>query len=172
MTSGTVGRRFTAILGLEWRGVLERTWKSERPLVFSHIVLTKTLGVHRAKEIQAQITRQIDLWERGLNAGMVDANAEGGTREGRASRVVEEEDESVARGYHDTVLSGKLRQFVCLATSREGGGCLLLDDQCTKIGRPVAEVLWEKHPDTRVSPWKISRVQALRSVGRCKKRLH
>ena len=35
-----------------------------------------------------------------------------------------------------------------------GGGCLLPDDQCTKTGRQVAEVLREKHSDTRVPPMK------------------
>ena len=50
------------------------------------------------------------------------------------------------------MLSGKLRQAVRQATDREGGGCLLPDDQCTKTGRPVAEVLREKHQDMRVPP--------------------
>ena len=58
-------------------GVLNRTWNSERPLVFAHVVLTKTLGVCRAREIQASIMRRMDLWERGLHAGLVgDAEAE------------------------------------------------------------------------------------------------
>ena len=69
--SGAVGRRFTAILDTEWQGVIKRSWNSERPLVFSHIVLTKTLGVRRAREIRAQITRRMDLWERGLYAFLV-----------------------------------------------------------------------------------------------------
>ena len=144
MPSGAVGRRFTAILAAERRGVLGRTWKSERPLVFSHIFLTKTLGVHRAKDTQARITRQIDLWEMGLHAGLVgDAKAEGGAREGRAASGVEEEDNKVvSRRYHDTVLYGKTSQSVLLETNRDGGVCLLLDDQCRKTGRPVAEVLW------------------------------
>ena len=59
--SGAVGCRFTTILAAEWRGVLGRSWNSERPLVFANIVLTKTLDVRRAKEIRARITRQIDL---------------------------------------------------------------------------------------------------------------
>ena len=34
----------------------------------------------------------------------------------------------------------------------EGGGCLLPEDKCTKTGRPVADILREKHPDMRVPP--------------------
>ena len=58
----------------------------------------------------------------------------------------------MARSFHETVLLGKLCQAVCRATDREGGGCLLPDDQCTKIGRLVAEVIQEKHPDMQVPP--------------------
>ena len=58
----------------------------------------------------------------------------------------------MAWGLHKTVLSGKLRQAVRQATDREGGGCLLPEDKFTKTGQPVAEVLWEKHPDMRVPP--------------------
>ena len=50
------------------------------------------------------------------------------------------------------VLSGNLRQAVCRAIDREEGGCLLPDYQCTKTRQPVAEVLWEKHPNTQVPP--------------------
>ena len=53
----------------------------------------------------------------------------------------------MARSFHKIVLSGKLRQAVRRATDQEEGGCLLLEDLCTKTGRPVAEVLWEKHPE-------------------------
>ena len=63
--SGAVGRRFKAILATEWRGVISQSWKSERLLVFAHVVITKTLGVRRTREIRARITRRIDLWERG-----------------------------------------------------------------------------------------------------------
>ena len=58
----------------------------------------------------------------------------------------------VARSYHDTVFSGKLRWAVRRSTNREGRGCLLLDDQCTKTGLPVAEVIREKHPYMCVPP--------------------
>ena len=63
------------------------------------------------------------------------------------------------------MLSGKLPQAVRQATNREGGGCLLLDDQCTKTGRPVAEFLREKHPDMCVPPWIILRCAAFEEYG-------
>ena len=95
----------------------------------------------------------MELWDRGLHAGLVgDAEAEGAAREGRSASGREEEDEAVAWSYQDTALSGKLRQAVHWATNREGGGCLLPDDQCTKTGRPVADVLREMHPDMCVPP--------------------
>ena len=78
-----MGRRFTAILAVEWQGVLEWIQNSKRPLVFAHVLLTVALGVCRSKGIRARIMRRMDLWERGLHAGLVgDAEAEGAAREG------------------------------------------------------------------------------------------
>ena len=77
--------------------------------------------------------RQMEIWERSLHAGLVGyADAEGAAPEGRAASGGKEEDKAVARSYHNTVLSGKLRQAIRWATDREGGGCLLPDDQCTE----------------------------------------
>ena len=132
-------------------GVLGRSWKSERPLVFAHVFLIKVLGICRAKDIQARSTRQMDIWERGLRAGLVrDAQVEGATKEGRAASGGDEEEKAVARSYHDTVLSGMLRKDVRQAANMEEGGFLLPHDQCTKTGRIIAEVLWEKNLDMRV----------------------
>ena len=90
--SRSAGRRFTAILDVEWQVVLGRSWNSERPLVFAHVVLTKTLGIRRAQEIRARITRWMDLWERGLHAGMVGySEAKGADKEDRAASGGEEE---------------------------------------------------------------------------------
>ena len=84
--SGVAGRQFKAVLAEELQGVLGRSWNSDRLLIFSHFVLTKALGVRMAKEIRARITSWMDLWERGLHAGLVgDAEAEGADREGRAN---------------------------------------------------------------------------------------
>ena len=91
--TGVVGCCFTAILAVEWQGVIDRNWKSDRPLVFAHVILTKTLGIHRAREIRARITRRMDLWDRGIYTGLVgDAEAEGAAREGRAARGGDEEE--------------------------------------------------------------------------------
>ena len=58
----------------------------------------------------------------------------------------------VYQSYHKTVMPGKLNQAVHRATCREEVGCLLPDNQCTKTGRPVSEILQENQPDTRVPP--------------------
>ena len=93
------------------------------------------------------------LWERGQHGGLVgDAEAEGAAREGRAAFIGEDEDDAMARSFHETVLLGKLRQALRRATDREGGGCLLPGDKCTETGRPVADVLQEKHLDMCVPP--------------------
>ena len=104
----------------------------------------------------------MDLWERGQHDGLVgDAEAEGASREGRAAFSGKEEDDAMARGFHETVLSGKLRQAIHWATNRKGGGCILPDDQCTKTGRPFVEVLQKKHPDMCVPPRGKPRVRIL-----------
>ena len=80
--SGAVGCRFTANLAVECQGVCSRSWNSKIPLVFAHVVLTKTMSVRRSKKILSWITRQMDLWERGLHAGLLgDAKSEGASRE-------------------------------------------------------------------------------------------
>ena len=47
--TGSVGRRFTAILAVKWQGVIDCSCNSKRLLVFFHVVITKTLGVRRAR---------------------------------------------------------------------------------------------------------------------------
>ena len=50
------------------------------------------------------------------------------------------------------MLPVKLRQAVCQETNKEGGGCLLQDEQCTNTGKAISGVLWENHPDTGFPP--------------------
>ena len=88
---------------------------------------------------------------------MGDALAEGRDREGHFDRRAEEEEDCLVCRFHSNFLSGNMRQAVQRATGREGGSCLLLRDVCTKTGRPVADVLQEKHPDMRVPPVESSK---------------
>ena len=74
------------------------SWNSESPLVFIRVILTNTLGIRRAREIWAQISRGVDLWERFLQVGLVgDAEAEGAAREDRAASAGEEEGKAITR---------------------------------------------------------------------------
>ena len=47
------------------------------------------------------------------------------------------------------MLSGRLHSAVRNATQRNGGNTLQPDDLCSKAGRPVFEVLEDKHPPLR-----------------------
>ena len=118
--AGKVGRRFVSIFAAEMEGVRARRWNSERPLIFCAVILAKALGVRRARDIRKRIDRRMDLWEEGRYAGLVtDTEAEGRGREGLAGQRKADE-ESQARGFHGTVLSGKLRAAVRRATARDG----------------------------------------------------
>ena len=78
---GAVGFWFTPILATEWWGVLYQNWNSEIPLVFAHVILTKTLVIRRAREISARITRSMDIWERGPQTGLAEDTEEEGVHE-------------------------------------------------------------------------------------------
>ena len=55
----------------------------------------------------------MEIWKRGIHVGLTGGvETEGDGREVRSASGGEEEDEVVARGYHNSVLSGKLRQAV------------------------------------------------------------
>ena len=151
-----VGLRFTAVLAAEWRGVINHKCNSERPLVFAHVVLTRTLGACKARDIQARIDCRLDLWKRGVYAVLVgSALAECRDREGRVKRCEEEEEDRLVRRFYRILMAGKLRQAVRQATDREGGGCILPGDVCTNNGQLVVDFLQEKHPNTHVTPVEI-----------------
>ena len=89
MPPGKMGRQFTAVLAAEWRGVLDQKCDSERHLIFAHVVLNKTMGGRKFREIWARIDNRLDLWERGIHAGLVGgALADVRSREGRVERCV------------------------------------------------------------------------------------
>ena len=84
--------------------------------------MTKKLGARKAREIRDSINRQIDLWERGIYAGLLgDMFAEGRAREGRVARSYEEEEDHLVHSFHRTFLLRKLQQEVHQATHRGRG---------------------------------------------------
>ena len=84
------------------------------------------LSVCKAQEIREWITRRMDLWKRGIPAGLVvDAKAEEDARESRAARGGEEEDKAIAWSYHIKVLLGKMIPVIHRATNKDRVGCLL-----------------------------------------------
>jgi hypothetical protein len=145
--AGRVGRRFLAILTSEFQGVRERRWNSERPLVFVATVLQTTPGVRRAKDIRSRLAQRMDLWDQGHFKALVD-DAEGEVLSRQPSSRPPD-DEARARSFNARVLSGRLRSAVRTLTDRSGGGVRQPDDLCSKAGRPVWQVLQEKHPALR-----------------------
>ena len=146
--SGKVGRRFVKILTTEFQGARERKWNSERPLVFAPVILQTTSGTRRARDIRSRLTQRMDLWEKGKFRALIDdTEAEVQGRTGSPLEPID--DDVLARRFQAKVLSGRLRQAVRHATNRDGGRVLQPDDACTKTGRPVLEILKEKHPDMR-----------------------
>ena len=145
--SGKVGRRFLTIFTQELRGVRTRRWNSERPLVFVAVTLQSTPGVRRSADIRQRLTQRMDLWEQGYHQALVDDTESEALSTHPSSRPPS--DDSKARAFHSRVLSGRLRSAVRTLTGRDGGGVLQPDDNCTKTGRPVWEVLPSKHPALR-----------------------
>ena len=70
-------------LAAKWRGVRDRIWNYEIPLIFAHVIMMKTPGACQAKDIRARISWWMDLWEACHHYYLVrDTESEGASREG------------------------------------------------------------------------------------------
>ena len=145
--TGKIGRRFLTIFTSELRGVRIRHWNSERPLVFVATVLQATPGVRRSKDIRQRLNQRMDLWEQGHHKALVDDTECEALSRQPSSRPPTED--SIARAFNARVLSGRLRSAVRTLTDCSGGGVRQPGDLCSKTGRPVWQVLQEKHPALR-----------------------
>ena len=110
------------------------------------MTLQTTSSVKQARDIRAQITHHLKFWEKGCYVGLVD-NTVAKALNGISPK--ERDPENEVRVFNGKVLSVGLQQVVHSLTTREGGGGVQLDGICTKSGKPVHEVLWDKHPDLR-----------------------
>jgi hypothetical protein len=147
---GRIGRRFLATLTREFRGVRQRHWNSERPLVYAAVILQASPGVRRARNIRRRLERRMDCWDQGHFTALID-DSKAEMKANARPRNRQADPEVTARAFDARVLTGR-RSAVRHLTSREGGGVLQPADLCTKSGRPVVEVLREKHPDLREPP--------------------
>ncbi|KAI2510249.1 hypothetical protein MHU86_4127 [Fragilaria crotonensis] len=134
-----------------WRRMAQiATTRYQAPLVeweafHCHPHLRTTQGVRRAKDIRSRLAQRMDLWDQGHFKALVD-DAEGKSFRQPSSRPPDAE--AQARSYNARVLSGRLRSS-CERSPTAPGGVRQPDDLCTKSGRPVWQVLQEKHPALR-----------------------
>ena len=144
---GRVGRNFCKFLTLLFKGVRERKWNSERPMMYAKLILQTTPDVKKSCDIRTGLDLRMTLWEQGrIRALIDDVIAEIGGK----PHVRREKDKAAkAQSYQARAISGRLRSAVREVTNHAGGKVLQPDDVFTKTGWPVLEVLQEKHPKVR-----------------------
>jgi len=146
--SGSVGRRFTSLLADEFDGILSRKCNSERPLVFSMVILQRTRNVRKSKDIKSRISKRLDAWEQG-KFDMLVQETERDMKSLLSDKQRGTTFEQRAKIFHQKMLRGDVRGAVRYLTEREKGGVFMPDEIDEKTGDTVEEVLQSKHPDAR-----------------------
>ena len=126
-----MGRRFVAILVREIAGVRQRECNSER--FTGHPEASAHNGWTCGTRASGSTDTTDGLVDREYDTLVDDTENELLRRAGSGRRT--NDDESAARQFNATVLSGRLRKAVRGLTNRDGGGVLQPDDACTKTGR-------------------------------------
>ena len=149
------GKRFLRLQTELFQGCREGKWNSERVAIFAACILHKIRGrpfsFAQTKRVMAQ---RMDAWEAGRLATLVksiESHAPGGSswmpRRGGPDTTDEDLLDSKARRFDALVRGGKMRSAVRMLTERDGGNLYGPDDLDTKTGRPVWDVLQDKHPE-------------------------
>ena len=60
---GQVGKQVVATYARELKGICERRWNSERPLVFLTCILRCYPGCARSNDIKQRVENRLHLWE-------------------------------------------------------------------------------------------------------------
>ena len=127
---GKQGNAFLLELAAELDGVREGKWNSERPLVFFAVMLQRSPGVTRAKDIRAAIQQRLRMWQEAKYDALVD-NAESIAWNNASTKPSATSEDSAARKFNAKVISGRLRQAVRELTSKAGGGSFVSGrDRC------------------------------------------
>ena len=153
---GEIGNCFLNTQTALWKGVYERHWNLEKPLIFAACMLTKESGAKFAPDIRKLIMIRLDTWEQGKICSLVlavEAGAKGGP--GKRPNAVGDEElfewaNTVDKKLDSMILSGKLRNTVRMVTNCGKDGLLKPTNECSRTKLPVIDVLRAKHPDIRV----------------------
>ena len=93
-----------SLMASELRGVRERKWNSERPLILMACILRRKHGCVKAKEIKKRIATRLDLWHQGkFDALIQDITNTSLANAGYQS--ASNDAETTARKYHSAVLT-------------------------------------------------------------------
>ena len=145
---GIAGNTF--IVNQEKKFALVRTQEtnSERALIYAACILRKERGIYWSSSIERRILRRMELWDAGKIPELVEDIVRA-AKAGAGRENMPEDDDAIARRYHSVFIKGKLRAAVRWATNQSGGGMLAPSDIDAKTGKPVIDVLRDKHPDCR-----------------------
>ena len=122
-------------------------------MIFQACVLRRVRGISRFHDVKPIIWGQLDEWDAGRYVALVRAVEEATMDVGGGSggpHVQQEDTTSIARKYHNMVLGGKVCAAVRMVTNRGTGGAYRPFDLDSKSGRPIIDVLSEKHTASRV----------------------
>jgi len=145
----TVGKRFLSTLRLEFVGVRERKWNSERVIVFMATILQTTPNVTKACDIKRRISSRLDAWAAGEFSALV-SDTERECTSATSDPPSDIDINRAGRSFHTKLVRGRVRQAVRHLTNRASGGVIDPDGVCTKTGRPVIDVLRDEHPQLRM----------------------
>ena len=95
-SQGRIGAAIITQFATELRGVRERKWNSERPLMFVACILRRRRGCVKAADIKRRIEKRLSLWQEGrFDALIQDITASALADAG--PRYTQEDDETIAR---------------------------------------------------------------------------
>ena len=69
---GRIGKCFIKYLTLLFQGVRHRKWNSERPLMFTKLILQTMPDVKKSKDIRSRLELRMELWEQGRIRALLD----------------------------------------------------------------------------------------------------
>ena len=113
-------------------------------MVFMGVILQTKTGIFKSYKIHCRIMRRLDLWEIGQYANLCsDTVAE---NRSWPTQTTQDNEETEYRTFKSKVVNGNIWAAVRGIWGQGQSEVLLLVDVDNKTGRPVMDVLREKHP--------------------------